>query len=68
LIYKDSLDINKNEFKGISIRLKDIVKDENPNGLYLVRLPEDVEYNGRINKPILFGVVNSHITMKVGRN
>jgi hypothetical protein len=69
LIYKDSLGINKNEFVRVNIEFGDIIQDENPTGLYIVRFPnaEDIEFNGRLNKPILFGVINSHVTMKVSR-
>jgi hypothetical protein len=31
LIYKDSLDVDKNEFKRVNINFADLIKDENPN-------------------------------------
>lgn len=68
--YKSEEAKNKNEFVRKDFNFKEFVEDENPAGLYILYFPweEDREYNWKINKPILFGVANSHIMMKVSRN
>lgn len=67
--FKEESNINKNEFVRKDFSFTDFNEEENPNWLFIVFFPDvwDVEYNWKINKPILFGVVNSHIMMKVSK-
>jgi len=69
IIFKTESEINKNQLVKKKINLSDLIKKEDLNWLYFVSLvsDDDIEYNGRINEPLLFWIINSHIMMKVSK-
>ncbi|MDD3144972.1 MAG: MG2 domain-containing protein [Candidatus Gracilibacteria bacterium] len=70
IIFKDEKDINKNTLIKKDFSFSDFVEENQPKGLYVVYFsnPEDTEFNSRVNKPLFFSIVNSHIMMKTSRN
>ncbi|MDD2907509.1 MAG: alpha-2-macroglobulin family protein [Candidatus Gracilibacteria bacterium] len=70
IIFKEEADINKNLLIKKDFSFSDFINENDPKGLYVVYFSDslDREYNSRVNKPLFFGIVNSHITMKTSRN
>lgn len=54
----------------VKFTFDDLIWDSSNTWLYFVNFvnKSDRKYNQKINYPIFFGVVNSHITMKISRN
>lgn len=70
IVFKDESVKNTNEFVRYDFKFSDLVKEANPKWLYIAYFSNssDVFYNKRVNRPILFWIVDSHIMMKVSRD
>jgi len=69
IIFKDEKDINQNKIIKKDFDFSDFINEKDPRWLYFVYFSnkEDVEFNSRVNTPIFFWVVNSHVMMKTSK-
>lgn len=70
IIVKDSSLINQNKLIKKDFSFKDFIWENDPKWMYMLSFlnESDIEFNSRINKPIFFSIVNSHIIMKVSKS
>lgn len=69
IIFKDEKDINQNKIIKKDFNFSDFINEKDPRWLYFVYFSnkDDVEFNSRVNTPIFFWVVNSHVMMKTSK-
>ncbi len=69
IIFKEEKDINQNKIIKKDFNFSDFINEKDPRWLYMVYFSDiwDIEYNSRVNKPIFFWIVNSHIMMKTSK-
>ena len=70
ILFKDDKDINQNMLIKKDFSFTDFIDENDPRWLYMVYFQDtlDTEYNWKINIPIFFWVVNSHIMMKTSKS
>lgn len=68
--FKESKDIDQNKIVNRKIKFSDFVTENDPKWLYVLNFvnDEDLFYNSRLNKPLFFSVVNSHVMMKTSKS
>lgn len=67
---KEKENINKSKLIKKEFSFNELIDTDNINGLYYVSFvsENDIDFNSRINKPIFFWIVNSHIMMKISKS
>jgi len=70
IIFKNEKDINQNKVVKKDFNFSDFINEKDPRWLYFLYFSskDDIEYNSRINKPIFFWIVNSHVMMKTSKS
>jgi len=60
----------ESKLKKLRFNFSDLIGDPARSGLYYVTFSDtsEREYNQRVQEPIFFGIIDSHVTMKVSKN